>query len=142
MTDRWPGLKAAYFQDPAARFEMAPDPSTKSTAERARRGSAASAASAASSRASVSSRVSSSGTGGRGRPSSDGASPAGPSLKRLAELEKMVSKANVELETANKKIAKHNDDMTKVQTKFRTARKTSNNRKQANEKLAVLWRRS
>ena len=53
VTDRWPGLKAEYFQDPQTKFQMAPDPSAKSQDDRRKRRTSIVSSSAASSAASA-----------------------------------------------------------------------------------------
>ena len=139
VTDRWPGLKAEYFQDPQTKFQLAPDPSTKSQDEaRKRRISNVSSSAASSAASAAGDRRTDSGGGAS---SADGARPAGPSLQRLAELEKTVTKkqaeltkANSTITAANKTITAHADEITKVKTKLNTAARTTKNRKEANDR--------
>ena len=142
VTDRWPGLKAEYFQDPQTKFQMAPDPSTKSQDEaRKRRASNVSSSAASSAGSAAGDRGVDSGGGAS---SADGGRPPGPSLQRLAELEKTVTKkqaeltkANSTITAANKTITAHADEITKVKTKLNTAAKTAKNRKDACDKLVA-----
>ena len=143
VTDRWPGLKAEYFQDPQTKFQMAPDPSTKSQDEARKRRTSNVSSSAASSAGSAAGDRGGVDSGG-GASSADGARPPGPSLQRLAELEKTVTKkqaeltkANSTITAANKTITAHADEITKVKTKLNTAAKTAKNRKDACDKLVA-----